>query len=116
MSGGHFDYNQYKLIEIADQIEREIEKSGRHKSQEEVREESWHDSEWFEKYPDALYHEKYPDEVITKFKQGVQLLKLAHIYVQRIDWLLSGDDDDKSFLERLEYELNKLEPDGSETK
>ncbi len=32
MSGGHFDYNQYRIREIADSIERLIEKNGKKQS------------------------------------------------------------------------------------
>ena len=37
------------------------------------------------------------------------MLKKAYIYAQRVDWLLSGDDGNESFIERLTEELNKLE-------
>jgi hypothetical protein len=46
--------------------------------------------------------------VIEEFKKGLKILKLASIYAQRIDWLLSGDDSEKSFLERLKKELGNL--------
>ena len=38
-----------------------------------------------------------------------ETLRKAAIYAQRIDWLLSGDDDEKSLKERLEEELKELE-------
>lgn len=34
--------------------------------------------------------------------------KKAYIYAQRIDWLLSGDDGEKSFHKRLKEELQQL--------
>jgi hypothetical protein len=33
---------------------------------------------------------------------------MAEIYAQRIDWLLSGDDGEDSFRERLKEDLEKL--------
>jgi hypothetical protein len=105
MSGGRFDYNQYKIGYIADAIEHEIEKSGRPKTREELKEETWHDEEWYHKYPEDLNHYKYSDEVIDKFRYGVKILRIAQIYAQRIDWLLSGDDGEESFLRRLEEDL-----------
>jgi hypothetical protein len=107
MSGGHFDYDQYKIGYMADSIESLIEKSGRKKTREELKEESWRDPEWYEKYPEDLCHYKYPDEVIEEFKKGVELLKLAQIYAHRIDYLVSGDDGNESFLKRLKEDLNK---------
>ena len=61
MSGGTFNYNQRMIRYIADDIEREIAKSGKPKSQREIKEESWRDESWYEKYPEDLNHHKYPD-------------------------------------------------------
>lgn len=35
-------------------------------------------------------------------------MKQAEVYAQRIDWLLSGDDGEESFHERLKEDLDKL--------
>ena len=94
MSGGYFEYNQYKIYQIAEELEDVILKNGK----ERVRRQSWEDE----------YYYEYPPEVIAKFKEGLKFLKNAHIYAHRIDWLLSGDDNDESFLERLESDLKKL--------
>jgi len=48
MSGGRFDYNQYKIGDIADDIEYHIEKNGRKKTAEELKEESWNLKEYYE--------------------------------------------------------------------
>jgi hypothetical protein len=42
-------------------------------------------------------------------KEAVKALKIAQVYAQRVDWLLSGDDGEESFLSRLDDELKKLE-------
>jgi hypothetical protein len=107
MSGGHFDYDQYKIGYMADSIEKLIEQNGRKKTMEELKDENWRGSDWYEKYPEDLCHYKYPDEVIEEFKKGVELLKLAQIYAHRIDWLISGDDGNESFLKRLKEELKQ---------
>jgi hypothetical protein len=80
MSGGTFDYKQYNIREIADDIEQIIE----------------HNSYQF------------PDDIIKEFKTGVDILRKAHVYAQRIDYLVSGDDGEESFRERLKEELNWL--------
>ena len=108
MSGGAFDYNQYKIGYIADQIEETVIKNGVEKTPEEIKDD-WHNDEWYEKYPEDKFHYKYPDEVIEKMKEAVKALKIAQVYAQRVDWLLSGDDGEESFLSRLEDELKKLE-------
>ena len=107
MSGGRFDYNQYKIGYIADDIEKIIEKNGREKTKEELKEEGWRDPDWYKKYPEDLYHYKYPDEVIEKFKEAVKLLRRAEVYAHRIDYLLSDDDSEESFLRRLEEDLKQ---------
>lgn len=111
MSGGRFDYNQYKIGYIADDIQWHIEKNGRKKTKEELKEESsWsYQPDWYEKYPEELYHYKYPDEVIEKFKEAVKILRQAEVYAQRVDWLLSGDDGEESFMERLKDDLESIE-------
>lgn len=108
MSGGRFSYDQYKIGYIADEIEHEIEKSGRPKTREELKEESWRDPDWYRRYPEELNHYKYSDEVIERFKEGVKILRKAQIYAHRIDYLLSSDDGEESFLKRLKEELEKL--------
>lgn len=108
MSGGTFNYNQQKIFYIAEIIEDFIEKNGRPKTKEELKDESWHDQEWYHKYPEDLNHYKYPDEVIEKFKEAVVILRKAAIYGQRIDYLLSGDDGEESFLKRLQEDLEQL--------
>ena len=110
MSGGAFDYKQYNISMIADEIEQTIERSGRPKTREELKDELWYerDLDWYKEHPEDLNHYKYPDEVIEKFKEGVDILRKAHVYAQRIDWLISGDDGEESFLKRLKEELDKL--------
>ena len=108
MSGGAFEYSQYKIGYIADQIEETVIKNGVEKTPEEIKDD-WHNDEWYEKYPEDKFHYKYPDEVIEKMKDAVKALKIAQVYAQRVDWLLSGDDGEESFLRRLDDELKKLE-------
>lgn len=108
MSGGRFSYDEYKIGYIADAIEHEIEKSGRPKTREELKEESWRDPDWYRRYPEELNHYKYSDDVIERFKEAVEILRKAQIYAHRIDYLLSSDDGEESFLEPLKEELEKL--------
>jgi Rad3-related DNA helicase len=91
MSGGHFDYNQYRLHEMADEIERLISRNGKEPDE-------W--QEWW-KY-------EYTKETINEFEKAVKLLRYAAVYVQRIDWFVSGDDSEESFHSRLNEELKNL--------
>ena len=109
MSGGHWDYLQYRLTDVAEDIGKLIEKNGQPKSAEELKEERWRDDEWYEKYPEDLNHYKYSDEVIEQFKHAEKTIWIAQTYMQRLDWLLSGDDGEESFLKRLDEDLKKLQ-------
>jgi hypothetical protein len=108
MSGGHWEYLQYRFADVSEDIEKLIEKNGQPKSAEEIKENTWHDDDWYNKYPEDRYHYEYPPEVIKEFKKGAEIIKLAQIYMQRIDWLLSGDDGEESFITRLAKDITKL--------
>lgn len=65
-------------------------------------------ADYYKEYPEALNHYEYPIEVIEKFKEAVDILRKAEIYAHRVDWLLSGDDGEDTFLKRLERDLENL--------
>jgi len=89
MSGGHFDYNQDRIDAVADEVEKLIADN------DTSIKDGWGD-------PVGRF---YSDETIAEFKKGLHYLRLAQIYTQRIDWLVSGDDGEESFHERLKEEL-----------
>lgn len=93
MSGGHFDYQQYRIEDIADDIRSFLDQK------------SWEKE-------DEYGHKPYQDitpEVIQAMEDGYQILLKAAVYAQRIDWYLSGDDGANTFLKRLKDGLTKLE-------
>lgn len=103
MSGGHFDYGQYKIQEIADSVGGVISRNGKKKTELD----NW-ERDYCKENPEYAFHKKYSDEVIKEFKKGLKALRKAYIYTQRIDWLLSGDDGEESFIEGLNEELEEL--------
>ena len=170
MSGGHFDYYQYHINDIADKLERNLadieyaksigtvkkkevyahlldtqsgkkswpnwllESCYRYNSVDDVKKSlnkwcDFHEKDgkiYFndghicyevviyegesEQWADSKWHLEIEDpEVVEEFKKGLKILKTAAIYAQRIDWLLSGDDGEESFKERLKEELDELE-------
>ena len=64
--------------------------------------------DWYDKYPEDKFYYKYPDEVIEEFKKAIIALKISAIYEKRVDWLISGDDGDETFIIRLKSDLDKL--------
>ena len=93
MSGGHFEYQQYRIEDIAKSIE-ELIKSNDDESL----------NEWGYRRGGG-----YSAETIEKFKTAVDTLRKAAIMAQRVDWLVSGDDGEDSFHRRWAEELEKLE-------
>ena len=95
MSGGFFQYQQFRLGEIQDGIERVIAKNVDGETSRRLDEEG----EW---------HYSFSEETLNEFRNGIQALKKAFVYAHRIDWLLSGDDGEETFHERLKKELEEL--------
>lgn len=86
MSGGAFDYLQYRINDIIDGIEECISEN-KHKE-----------------------YYQFSEETINEFRKGIELLKRSKIYTQRIDWLVSGDDGEETFHERLKEDLEREFP------
>jgi hypothetical protein len=93
MSGGHFDYKQYQIQAIIDSIEQLI-----------IDNDSQELDEW-----GIPISKNYSSETIEQFKIGNTVLKVAQIYAQRIDWLVSGDDSESSFIKRIENDLKLID-------
>lgn len=89
MSGGHFEYKQSCMEDIATEIERLI-KTNDDKSL----------NYWGEKVG-----KNYPPEIIEKFKEAVAIIRKAAQMTRRIDWLVSGDDGQETFLEQWKEEV-----------
>lgn len=104
MSGGAFDYKQYIIRDIADEIEQEIIQAGR-KIPTEVWKNDWHGYSFEE---NDQYYTTYNRRTIDIMKRAVYVLRMAHIYAQRIDWMLSCDDSEESLEKRLKEELRAL--------
>jgi len=82
MSGGHFDYQQYRIEDIAVSIDELIAAN------------------------EVSYH--YPRDIISKFEEARKTLRLAAAMAQRIDWLVSDDDGEGSFRSRWQEEVDPL--------
>lgn len=110
MSGGFFNYDQARIRNMIHSIEELINNNGIAKTEEELINDAWGtlDDEYYKKYPEEKYFHKYSDEVIEEFKKGLTSLQIAYVYAQRIDWLVSGDDGEETFIERLNDDLSKL--------
>ena len=86
MSGGHFNYDQDRILGISEDIEQIIRNNDRTDK-----------DEWG---CELGYH--FSPEVIAKFAEAIPILQRAYKMAHRIDWLVSGDDGEESFLRRWE--------------
>ncbi len=81
MSGGYFNYIQYRYEEAIEKMEEVV--------QELI----------------TTNERGYGEETIQSFKDTLTMLKLSKIYLHRADWLLSDDDGEESYHERLDEDL-----------
>lgn len=88
MSGGEFDYKQYQIGEIADAIELLIEDN------------------LFKN--DNGYCRNYSEKTLDELTAAVKALRIAEVYAHRVDWLVSGDDGEDTFHQRLAVDLSEV--------
>ena len=105
MSGGKFSYKQWHIDNIADQIEQEVILSGKPIPKQKW---SYYERQEFEETHKHPMNYAYPDSILRRMEEAVYALHAAAIYAQRVDYLLSGDDGEESFEERLSKELSEL--------
>ena len=98
MSGGHFDYNQHRIQDIIEHIDRELRKQG----------ERCYYLDYCEGYPEENYYKTYSPEVQQIMRDAIVALEKAYVYAQRLDWYLSGDDGEESLVRRLQEDLSEL--------
>lgn len=79
MSGGHFDYVQYRIDDAANEIERQA---------------TWVGSD-------------YQPVTLARFTEAAATLRLAAKMLHRVDWLLSDDDGEESFHKRWQAEIGE---------
>lgn len=121
MSGGHFNYSQYRMLEIADEVESYvngivIDEVDVYLNELDYNIKRWNsesDKEEYE-YVKEHHHGKpnnrnFSEETIKEFKKGVEYLRKAYVYAERIDYLLSGDDGEEEFHKRLQKDLKEIE-------
>lgn len=88
MSGGHFNYKQFAIEEIADAIDKEIAK-------------------YYVDRGDSEPVNGYAPDTIAVFKETSVMLRKLFILVHRIDFLLSSDDSENEFHERIKEDFDE---------
>lgn len=91
MSGGFFDYQDFRIGDIETQIE-ELVRSNNDTTL----------NEWGE-----CKGRHFSEATIEEFNKAVYYLRMARTYAHRVDWLVSGDDGEEAFHKRLKEDLNE---------
>lgn len=80
MSGGYWDYQQYCL----DSLNQDMRES-------------------YDEFMEQM-KESYPEEasaIMQKYRLAMRSLIIAEVCIQRLDWLISGDDGYEAFDRRI---------------
>jgi len=85
MSGGYFNYENYRMNDIG----RAVEELIAHNDTSE-------------------YHGGYGPQTLERFQEAVDLIKRVDIIVHRIDYLVSGDSGEETFHRHLNKQLEEL--------
>ena len=98
MSGGAFDYKQHTLQDLIDDMNTLIERL---------------DKEPIDSFEcNSLKNfVKNPDDLKNKIRENIGYLKRAFLFTNSLDWLISGDDGEEKFYEKLDVEMKKIEYD-----
>ena len=64
---------------------------------------------YYDRYPDEADVLELSDETINVMKEAYRQIRIAEIYATRVDWMMSGDDSEESFRERIKEDLEEFE-------
>ena len=93
MSGGFFEYQDYRMEDIAKLLRLEIAKC-RQKP-------DWVDD----------YRKSYPEAFLSEMSKAYNMLVETQARLHRLDWVFSGDDGVECYFRRLPEDMNELEFD-----
>jgi hypothetical protein len=79
MSGGHWEYKQYEFQRMADDIDVMV----------------------------IANDGTYSAETLEKFKNASYYMRMAFVFANAIDYLISDDYSEKSFHEVLDYQIKQ---------
>jgi len=89
MSGGAYDYKQYGIKEIIDEMKDQFR--------------YWVDH--LEDYPEEYENQ---EKIRKAYKDAIKYLNLAYIYSCHFDWWFSGDTGFETMLERIDKDVERI--------
>lgn len=64
---------------------------------------------YYDRYPDYADVVELSSETINAMKEAYRQIRIAEIYATRVDWMMSGDDSEENFRERIKEDLAEFE-------
>lgn len=64
---------------------------------------------YYDHYPYEAEVLELSDETIDAMKEAYRQIRIAEIYAERVDWMMSGDDGEECFRERIKEDLEEFE-------
>jgi len=83
MSGGYFDYQEYRINDIAESIRLEYIKGQR------------------SSYSEGEFKKKLPKEILAEMFDLYQSLELSYKRIHDLDYFLSGDHSEDTYLKHI---------------
>jgi hypothetical protein len=109
MSGGRFDYQQFRIDSITNEILEVISENEDGYAYNDKISYGYDENGEITEKPEGW--QRYSDEELREIKEGYRICCMAFTYAHRIDYLVSGDDSEESFHKRLKEDLAKIELD-----
>ena len=94
MSGGAFEYKQYHIEQLIEDMELLLKRVDKEPT----------DSFECDSLKNYIDDKDSFKKIVEK---NIDLLRKSYIYTQRLDWFISGDDGEETFYERLEEDFSK---------
>lgn len=97
MSGGFFDYKQNHIEYLVEDLERFLSRQKEFRNDKSLKEN-------LSRYDEYDFDFQFKVKTLEKIQKTIDTLKLSARMAKRVDWLLSSDDSEESFLERWKEE------------
>jgi len=98
MSGGSLEYVFGRIDDAADSVKNYVAEVEKHDAEDFA----------FDAKRAGLTPEQMKERTISYLKTAVLSMRLASIYAQRAEWLMSCDDGYESFISRTDEEIGVL--------
>ena len=108
MSGGHYQYQYYKLNMLADEIEGDFINGGKYEGEEMIRDEkSFNYGSWRKVEKDHLCeaNEEEKEIILKEVRSLINTLNSLSDRCKNLEWFMSGDHGAKTYVKLIKNEI-----------